>query len=78
LSPQSRWCARIARGLEYLRKFQEMIDEYNSGSANIEELFKKLTAFAQALNEEEKRAILGINLTTWHYNQSIRARRDGK
>ncbi len=43
--------------MDYLKKFQEMIDEYNSGSSNIEELFKKLTAFAQALNEEEKRAI---------------------
>jgi type I restriction enzyme R subunit len=43
--------------MDYLKKFQEMIDEYNAGSYNIDELFKKLTTFAQALNEEEKRAI---------------------
>jgi type I restriction enzyme R subunit len=43
--------------MNYLKKFQEMIDEYNAGSYNIEEFFKKLTAFAQVLNEEDKRAI---------------------
>lgn len=48
-----------------------MIDEYNSGSANIEELFKKLTAFAQALNEEGKRPILGINLRLGTTNKAF-------
>jgi type I restriction enzyme R subunit len=43
--------------MDFLKKFQEMIDEYNAGSLNIEELFKKLTAFAQVLNEEDRRAI---------------------
>jgi type I restriction enzyme R subunit len=43
--------------MDFLKKFQEMIDEYNAGSSNIEEFFKKLTTFAQALNDEEKRAI---------------------
>ena len=43
--------------MDFLKKFQEMIDEYNAGSCNIEELFKKLTAFAQVLNEEDRRAI---------------------
>jgi type I restriction enzyme R subunit len=43
--------------MDYLKKFQEMIDEYNAGSANIEEFFKNLTAFAQTLNDEDKRAI---------------------
>jgi type I restriction enzyme, R subunit len=42
---------------DYLEKFQKMIDEYNAGSSNIEEFFKQLTAFAQSLNEEDKRAI---------------------
>jgi type I restriction enzyme R subunit len=42
---------------DYLEKFQRMIDEYNAGSSNIEEFFKQLTAFAQSLNEEDKRAI---------------------
>jgi len=43
--------------MDYLEKFQQMIDEYNAGSSNIEGFFAKLTAFAQALNEEEKRGI---------------------
>ncbi len=43
--------------MDFLKKFQEMIDEYNAGSYNIELFFKKLTVFAQALNEEEKRAV---------------------
>ena len=34
-----------------------MIDEYNSGAANIESWFAKLTAFAQRLSDEEKRGI---------------------
>jgi len=43
--------------MDFLKKFQEMIEEYNSGSYNIEEFFNRLTNFAQSLNEEEKRAI---------------------
>jgi len=43
--------------MDFLKKFQEMIDEYNSGSYNVEELFTRLTKFAQSLNEEEKRTI---------------------
>jgi type I restriction enzyme R subunit len=42
---------------DYLEKFQRMIDEYNAGSYNIDEFFRRLTTFAQSLNEEEKRAI---------------------
>jgi len=34
-----------------------MIDEYNSGAANIETWFAKLTAFAQRLSDEDKRGI---------------------
>ncbi|MCA9643601.1 MAG: type I restriction endonuclease subunit R [Myxococcales bacterium] len=40
-----------------LEEFQRMIDEYNAGSANVEAFFAKLMAFAQRLNEEEKRGI---------------------
>ena len=43
--------------MDFLKKFQEMIDDYNAGSYNIDELFKKLTAFAQVLTEEDRRAI---------------------
>ena len=48
--------------IDYLEKFQRMIDEYNAGSMNIEEFFKQLVKFAQGLNEEEKRGI-AENLT---------------
>ncbi|MBA7602243.1 hypothetical protein ES703_09329 [subsurface metagenome] len=34
-----------------------MIDEYNSGSINVDEFFKRLVTFAQELNAEEKRGI---------------------
>jgi len=43
--------------MDYLEKFQQMIDEYNAGSMNVEEFFKRLMVFAQMLNEEEKRSI---------------------
>src|ERR1035437_5733007 len=43
--------------IDFLQEFQKMIDEYNSGAANIETWFAKLTAFAQRLSEEEKRGI---------------------
>ncbi len=43
--------------MDYMEKFQQMIEEYNAGSYNVEEFFKKLMDFAQQLNEEEKRGI---------------------
>ncbi len=43
--------------IDYVQKFQQMIDEYNSGSANIEDFFRKLTELASDLSEEEKRHI---------------------
>ncbi|MBF0106391.1 MAG: type I restriction endonuclease subunit R [Deltaproteobacteria bacterium] len=43
--------------MDYLDKFQKMIDEYNAGSLNAEELFKQLTSFAKNLNIEEQRAV---------------------
>ncbi len=43
--------------MDFLKKFQEMIDEYNSGSLNIDEFFNRLIEFAQKLNEEEKRSV---------------------
>jgi type I restriction enzyme, R subunit len=47
---------------DYLEKFQKMIDEYNSGSVNIEEHFRQLMEFTQSLSEEEQRSV-GENLT---------------
>lgn len=48
--------------IDYLEKFQKMIDEYNSGSHNVEMFFAKLMAFTKELNAEEKRGI-AENLT---------------
>jgi type I restriction enzyme R subunit len=43
--------------MDFLEKFQQMIDEYNAGSLNIDEFFSRLVTFAQELNEEEKRGL---------------------
>ncbi|MDZ7697643.1 MAG: HsdR family type I site-specific deoxyribonuclease [Deltaproteobacteria bacterium] len=43
--------------MNYLERFQKMIDEYNAGSVNIEEFFRRLMEFAEELDEEEKRTI---------------------
>ena len=43
--------------MDYLERFQKMIDEYNAGSLNIDEFFQRLLAFAESLNEEEKRSV---------------------
>jgi len=43
--------------VDYVEKFQRMIDEYNAGSLNIEEFFERLVRFAQSLNAEERRGV---------------------
>ena len=43
--------------MDFLERFQKMIDAYNSGAKNIEELFDELIKFAQSLNEEEQRSM---------------------
>ena len=43
--------------LNYFEKYQKMIEEYNSGSCNVDWFFSELLRFAKKLNEEEKRAI---------------------
>ena len=43
--------------MDYMVKFQEMIDDYNSGSKNIDEFFRDLLEFAKGLKEEEQRCI---------------------
>lgn len=43
--------------MDYMEKFQKMIEEYNSGSLNVEEFFRRLTDFARGLNQEEQRAV---------------------
>ncbi|WP_228057523.1 type I restriction endonuclease subunit R [Tychonema sp. LEGE 07203] len=48
--------------MNYLDKFQQMIDQYNAGSGIVETLFAELVEFARELNIEDKRAI-GENLS---------------
>ena len=43
--------------MDYLEQFQAMIDAYNAGSLNAEELFQQHVAFVQSLNAEEQRAV---------------------
>ena len=43
--------------IDYLERFQRMIDEYNSGSANVEEFFEELCKLARELTQERKRHI---------------------
>jgi len=43
--------------LTFAEKFQKLIDEYNEGAKNIDELFEELINFAKELNEEEKRGL---------------------
>ncbi len=58
ISSKLRKMVRLNRTrMDYLDRFQRMIDEYNAGSMNIDEFFKWLVSFAQGLNEEEKRGI---------------------
>jgi type I restriction enzyme R subunit len=42
---------------DYLQKFQELIDAYNSGSRNIEEIFRDLLALTGVLTEEQGRHV---------------------
>ncbi len=42
---------------DYLEKFQELIDAYNSGSRNIEEVFRDLIALGRGLTEEQERHV---------------------
>jgi type I restriction enzyme R subunit len=43
--------------MDYLERFQAMVDAYNAGSLNAEEFFQQLVAFAKSLNEEEQRGV---------------------
>jgi type I restriction enzyme, R subunit len=42
---------------DYLDKFRELIDKYNTGSRNIEEIFRDLVALSRALTEEQDRHV---------------------
>ncbi|CAN5783320.1 type I restriction endonuclease subunit R [soil metagenome] len=42
---------------DYLAKFEELIESYNSGSRTIQQLFDELLEFTRGLNEEEQRHV---------------------
>jgi type I restriction enzyme R subunit len=42
---------------DFLDRFQKMVEEYNSGALNIEELFNELVKLSKELNEEEHRHV---------------------
>jgi type I restriction enzyme R subunit len=42
---------------DYLTKFEELIESYNSGSRTIQELFEELLVFSRSLNEEQQRHV---------------------
>ena len=42
---------------DYLEKFQELIDGYNAGSRNIDEIFNELLALSKILTEEQSRHV---------------------
>ena len=42
---------------DYGAKFEALIESYNAGSRNIEELFKELLAFSRSLTDEESRHV---------------------
>ena len=43
--------------INFMEKFQQLIDEYNTGSRNIESFFKELVEFANGLSAEEQRTM---------------------
>jgi len=43
--------------MDFMQKFQQMIDDYNSGATSTDEFFAQLVKFTQDLNHEDKRAI---------------------
>lgn len=42
---------------DFLERFQQLIEEYNSGSRNIESLFEALVNFAKDLSSEDQRSV---------------------
>ncbi|MBN1641910.1 MAG: type I restriction endonuclease subunit R [Anaerolineae bacterium] len=43
--------------MDFLEAFQRLIEEYNIGSRNVDEMYEALIQFAQSLDEEEQRAV---------------------
>ena len=53
----NRMIHRNPHRMDFMEVYQQMIEEYNAGSRNVEELFEGLLELAQQLEDEEKRAI---------------------
>jgi type I restriction enzyme, R subunit len=43
--------------VDYLERFQRMIDDYNEGAANLEEFFERRLKFVKDLQVEKKRGV---------------------
>jgi type I restriction enzyme, R subunit len=43
--------------MDFQEKFEELIESYNAGSRNVEELFNELLAFSRTLNAEQERHV---------------------
>ena len=43
--------------IDFVRKFEQLLAEYNEGSLNIDEMLRRLMRLSQELSEEERRAI---------------------
>jgi type I restriction enzyme, R subunit len=43
--------------IDYIERFEKLIDDYNSGSKNIDLIYKDLINFAESLSDEQKRHI---------------------
>jgi type I restriction enzyme, R subunit len=57
-------CAQLERlvrlnksRMDFQQKFEELIDSYNNGSRNIEELFEELLKLSRSLSEEQERHV---------------------
>jgi type I restriction enzyme R subunit len=58
VSRQLQRMVRLNRSrIDFLERFQEMIDAYNSGGVNTEDFFRRLMEFAKSLTEEEQRSV---------------------
>jgi type I restriction enzyme R subunit len=58
ISARLRRMVRLNRGrMDFLAELLALIDEYNAGSRNVEDLFEALVELAQRLDEEEQRHI---------------------
>ena len=43
--------------VDWAERFQQLIDEYNAGSVNVEAFFERLIEFTKALSQEERRGL---------------------